>query len=81
MIYVSMIKDQNLKVEFFKSHCYIKYLLDGMKNIALGIGTQGLYKLNVRTSPHRDLISSSWTTEELWHQRIGHINFNDFLLL
>ena len=51
LISVSMIKDQDLKVEFFKSNCYIKDLLDGMKTIATGIQTGGLCKLDVRPAP------------------------------
>ena len=51
MIFVSMITNQDLKVEFFKSNCYIK--LDGMKTIATGIQTGGLYKLDVRLAPIR----------------------------
>lgn len=37
LISISVIIDQDLKVEFFKSNYYIKYLLDGMKAIATGI--------------------------------------------
>lgn len=51
LIFVSIITDQDLKVEFFKSNCYIKYLLDGMKTIATGIRTGGLHKLDVRPTP------------------------------
>lgn len=34
LIFVSMTTYQNLKVEFFKSYCVIKDLLDCMKEIA-----------------------------------------------
>ena len=34
---ICIIEDQNLKVEFLKSHCVIKYLMYHMKGIALGI--------------------------------------------
>lgn len=37
LIFVSIIIDQNLKVEFFKSCCVIKDLVDHMKLIASGI--------------------------------------------
>eukprot|EP00253_Pinus_taeda_P031779 PITA_31779 len=80
-IYVSMIADQDLKVEFFKSNFYIKGLLDGLKTIATGIRTGGLYKLDVRPALVRALIAVGLTTEELWHQIFGHINYNDLLLL
>lgn len=80
-ISISMIIDEDLKVEFFKSNCYIKDLLDGMKTIATEIRTGGLYKFDVRPTPVRALTTVSLTTEELWHQRFFHINYNDLLLL
>eukprot|EP00253_Pinus_taeda_P015366 PITA_15366 len=67
LISISMIINQDLKVEFLKSNCYIKDLLDGMKTIATGIRTGGLYKLDVRPAPVRALTTTSLTTEELWH--------------
>ena len=76
-----MITDQNLKVEFYKSNCVVKDLLDCMMTIATGILVSGLYKLNVRNAPHQALTSSSMSEKKLWHQRFGHINFNDLLLL
>eukprot|EP00253_Pinus_taeda_P035887 PITA_35887 len=75
------IKDVNLKVELYKSYCVIKDLLDSMKPIASGTCVGGLYKLNVKSAPHQALASSTMTTVDLWHQRFGHINFNDLLLL
>jgi len=81
LIYVSMTTDQDLKVEFFKSNCYIKDLLDGMKTIAIRVQTGGLYKLDVRPAPVRALTVANLNTEEIWHQRFGHINYNDLLLL
>ena len=75
LIFVSTITDQNLKVEFYKSYCVIKDLLDSMKPIALGIRVGGLYKLNVKSAPHQALASSAMTTVDLWHQRFDHINF------
>jgi len=66
--------DQNLKVEFYKSYCVIKDLLDCMKPIASGICVGGLYKLNVKSTPHQALTSSAMTTVDFWHQRFGHIN-------
>ena len=81
LISISMITDQDLKVEFFKSNGYINHFLDGMKTIATGIRTRGLYKLDVRPTLVQALTSTSLTTEELWHQRFGHISYNDLLLL
>lgn len=51
LISVSMITHQYLKVEFLKSNCYIKDLLDDMMTVATGIRTGGLYKLDVRPAP------------------------------
>ena len=41
-IYVSMITNQNLKVEIYKSYCVVKNLLDSMKKIATRICLGGL---------------------------------------
>lgn len=81
LISVSMITVQDLKVEFLKSNCYIKDLLNGMKKIATGIRIGGLYKLDVRPALVQELTTASLTTEELWHQIFGHINYNDLTLL
>ena len=51
LISVSKITDQDLKVEFFKSYCIIKDLLDQMKPISTGIRIGGLYKLDVKITP------------------------------
>lgn len=80
-IFVSMITYHNLKVDFLKSYCVIKDLLDRMKPIASGIRVGGLYKVNVRSALHQALTSSVMIAEDLWHQRFDHINFNDLLLL
>jgi len=37
--------------------------------------------LDVGLAPVRALTTASFTTKELWHQRFGHINYNDLLLL
>jgi len=37
--------------------------------------------LNVKSAPHQALTLSAMTTVDIWHQRFGHINFNDLLLL
>ena len=57
LISVSKITYQDLKVEFFKSHCIIKYLLDQMKPIATGIHIGGIYKLDVKSKPQQALMS------------------------
>lgn len=37
--------------------------------------------MDVRPALVRALTTMSLTTEELWHQRFSHINYNDLLLL
>ena len=81
LISISKITDQDLKVEFFKSHCIIKDLLDQMKPIATSIRIGGLYKLDMKSTPQQALMSSVKSAGNLWHQRLGHINFSDLLLL
>lgn len=81
LISVSMITYQDLKFEFSKSNNYIKDMLDGTKTISTGIRIGGLYKLDVRPTPVKALITASLTTKELWHQIFCHINYNDLLLL
>lgn len=55
LISVSMIVDQNLKVEFFKTYCVIEDLLDKQKPVASRIRVGGLYKLNVTHVQHQAL--------------------------
>jgi len=81
LIYVSTITNQNLKVEFFKTHCRVKYFLDHCKHVASGIRVGGLYKLDVTSKIHQALTSTTMSIESLWHQRYGHINYHDLLLL
>ena len=81
LISVSTITDQNLKVEFFKNYCIVKDLLDQYKTLAKGVRVGGLYKLDVTSKEHYALTSAIMPTESLWHQRYGHINHPDLLLL
>jgi len=81
LVFVSMIRGQNLKVEFFKYYCFIKDMLDHMKPIASSIQVGGLYKLNVKSAPCQALTSSVRNEENFWRQRLGHIKFHDLLLL
>ena len=41
----------------------------------------GLYKLNVMKNGNQTLASTDMSTIELWHQRYGHLNHNDLMLL
>jgi hypothetical protein len=81
LIFVSTIIDQNLKVEFFKKYCIVKDLLDQFKVVATGVRAGGLYKIDVTSKAHHALTSTAMPTESLWHQRYGHINHLDLLLL
>jgi hypothetical protein len=81
LISVSTITDQNLKVEFFKNYCIVKDLLDQYRTVAMGVRAGGLYKLDVTSKEHHALTSATMPTESLWHQRYGHINHHDLLLL
>jgi hypothetical protein len=81
LISLSTNTDQNLKVEFFKNYCIVKDLLDHFQTVAIGFRAGGLYKLDVINKAHHALTSSTMPTEILWHQRYGHINHPDLLLL
>jgi hypothetical protein len=81
LISVSTITDHNLKVEFFNNYCIVKDLLDQFKTVATGIRAGGLYKFDVTSKAHHTLTSATMPTKSLWHQRYGHINHPDLLLL
>jgi len=81
LIFVSTLRDQNLKVEFFKSYYFIKDMVDHMKPISSGIQFGGLYKLNVKSALCQALTSSVRNAENLWPQRFCHIKFHDLFLL
>jgi hypothetical protein len=81
LIFLSTITDQNLKVEFFKNYCIVKDLLDQYRTVATGFRAGGLYNLDVTSKEHHTLNSATMPTKSLWHQRYGHINHNDLLLL
>jgi hypothetical protein len=81
MISMSTITDQNLKVEFSKNDCIVKDLLDQFKTIAIRVREGGLYKLDVTSKEDHTLTYSTMPIESLQHQRYGHINHPDLLLL
>lgn len=41
----------------------------------------GLYKIDVTNKSHHVLTSTTMTTKVFWHQRYGHLNYHDLLLL
>jgi hypothetical protein len=81
LIFVSTITYQDLKVEFFNNYCIVKDLLDHLKTVATRVRARGLYKLDVTSKAHQALTSATMPTEILWHQRYGHINHPNLLLL
>jgi transposase InsO family protein len=81
LISVSTITDYDLKVEFGKYQCLIKDIRNHYKTVATGSRCGGLYKLDVCADSHLALASTITTTEQLWHQRYGHINHHDLILL
>jgi hypothetical protein len=81
LISVSTITYQNLKVEFFKNYCIMKDLLDHFQTVATRVKEGGLYKLDVTSKSHHSLTFATMPTDILWHQRYGHINHHDLLLL
>lgn len=68
LISVLKITYQDLKVELFKSYCIIKYFLDQMKPIATSVRIGGIYKLDVKSTPQQELMSSNKSTKNFWHQ-------------
>jgi hypothetical protein len=68
-------------VEFLKSQCLVKDIQDFYRVVATGTRIGGLYKLDVTKNNHQVLASTTMSTEELWHQRYGHLNHNDLMLL
>ena len=56
LIFVSMITDQDLQVEFFKAYCVIKD--SKMELVSSGVCVGSLYRLNVKRMPHQALVST-----------------------
>ena len=54
---------------------------DNYKVVAKGMRVGGLYKLDVIKNGHQALASTGMSIIELWHQRYGHLNHNDLILL
>jgi len=59
----------------------VKDLLNQYNTVATRVRAGGLYKLDVTNKEHHALTSATMPTESLWHQRYGHINHHDLLLL
>ena len=72
-------KDEHCQANFFADHCSFQDLLTGMM-IGSASESNGLYYLDgdlSKNSRYGNKMSLSRTSElELWHQRLGHPNFN-----
>ena len=73
--------DNDMKIEFDKYNCHVKDVQDHYRVIATGSRLGGLYKLDAIKGNHRVLAASTISDVELWHQRYGHLNHNDLMLL
>jgi len=63
LIFVSMITDQDMLVEFFKTCCVIKD--SKMETVASGVCVGSLYKLNVKSMPQQAMVATGLTAENL----------------
>ena len=81
LIYVYVITDNDIKVEFGKYKCHVKYVQDHYRVIATRSRIGGLYKMDAIKSSHQALASLTISNVELWHQRYGYLNHNDLMLL
>ena len=81
LICVSAIADNDMKVEFDKYKCHVKDVQDNCRVIATWSRLGGLYKLDAIKGNHQALATSTISDVELWHQRYGHLNHNDLMLL
>eukprot|EP00253_Pinus_taeda_P029974 PITA_29974 len=79
LISVSMMTDQDMKVEFFKTHCVIKDCRNEI--VATGMRVGRLYRLDAKSIPKRAMVAGRSIAEQLWHQMFGHLNLQDLMLL
>ena len=57
LIYVSVVTDNDMKVEFDKYKCHVKDVQDHYRVIATGSRFGGLYKLDAINGNHQELAS------------------------
>eukprot|EP00253_Pinus_taeda_P026363 PITA_26363 len=79
LIFVSMITDQDMQVKFFKNGCVIQD--SQLEIVATGVRVGNLYRLDARSMPQQAMVATTSTVENLWHQRFGHLNLQDLILL
>eukprot|EP00253_Pinus_taeda_P036376 PITA_36376 len=49
--------------------------------MTVGVRMGNLYRLDARIIPQQVMVAATSTAENLWHQRFGHINLQDLILL
>eukprot|EP00253_Pinus_taeda_P014991 PITA_14991 len=79
LISVSMMTDQDMQVEFSKTHCVIKECRNEI--VATGMRVGSLYRLDAKSIPKRAMVAGGSTAEQLWHKRFGHLNLQELMLL
>eukprot|EP00253_Pinus_taeda_P028028 PITA_28028 len=79
LISVSMITDQDMQVQFFKNGCVIQD--SQLETVATGVRVGNLYRLDARSMPRQAMVAATSTVKNLWHQRFGHLNLQDLILL
>eukprot|EP00253_Pinus_taeda_P010887 PITA_10887 len=79
LISVSMMADQDMHVEFFKTQCVIKDCRNEIVATRMRVGS--LYRLDAKSIPKQAMVARESTTEQLWHQRFRHLNLQDLMLL
>ena len=81
LIYVFAITDNDMKFKFDKYKCHVKDVQDHYKVLAIRSRLGGLYTLDAIKGNHQALAASVILDVELWHQRYGHLNHNNLILL
>lgn len=80
LISIFTITNQDLNVEFVKSHCVIQDMWDHFNIIAI-VAFGCLYNIDVPIKSHQALESITIIIEAFWHQRYGHLNYHHLFLL
>ena len=65
MISVSMMVDQDMQVEFFKTHCVIKDCREEI--VVTGVHVGSLYRLDVKSISKRAMVAGGSIAEQRWH--------------
>ena len=74
----TLAKDEKCHVDFFTTHCLFQDLLTGT-TIGAASESDGIYYLNdnaiLSSSSCNKVYLSKTNNLELWHKRLGHLNF------